>query len=363
MGPIVLPKRHPRLKCAQSRRWLGVIPEKENSSMSQHPMADTSATSAAPLKTKVATVVGFLLFVEFSSGFLQGYYGPLFGEMIPHWGITDANITWFVTVQTLAAGVSVPVLAKLGDIYGHRRILRISVIAVAIGAALVALSPSFEIALVGRVLCGPLAVWLPLEIGIAHSRLVGDTSRRAIGMLVACLTLGAVVGSLAAGQAGHISNLTVVLLLPVIMLVLRDHVHRRPARHARAAPAPPHHDRDLSRRRLTSRPNPCPTRRRTRCHAQRGSHRCPRTTAATASSAARSGTAPGRASSTTPNSLSTTAESNTPVRDEPISSGIPPPRSTSMVRTCCPGSSTRTCISAFLTKKRRRRCSHGSLLT
>lgn len=189
--------------------------------MPQYPKTDTAPeTGTLEVGQRVTAIVGFLLFVELSSGFLQGYYTPLFGSLVKHWEVTDATITWFVTAQTLAAGVSVPVLSKLGDIYGHRRILRLSIIAVTIGAALVALSPSFELAMLGRVLCGPLAVWLPLEIGIVHSRLSQASARKAIGLLVGSITLGAVLGSVAAGFSSAIPNLTVVLLIPVAVLVL-----------------------------------------------------------------------------------------------------------------------------------------------
>ncbi|UCR90131.1 MFS transporter [Mycetocola spongiae] len=188
--------------------------------MSKNPSSGSPLASSTQPAQRVVAIVGFLLFVELSSGFLQGYYSPLFGGMIEHWDITDAQITWFVTAQTLAAGVSVPVLSKLGDIFGHRRILRLTVISVAIGATLVALSPSFPLALLGRILCGPLAVWLPLEIAIVHSRLSLASSRKAIGMLVASITLGAVIGSISAGFTSNLENFTTVLLIPVVILLL-----------------------------------------------------------------------------------------------------------------------------------------------
>ncbi|WP_217135195.1 MFS transporter [Leucobacter chinensis] len=186
--------------------------------MSERPKAE--AHSIAPETKGVAAIVGFLLFVELSSGFLQGYYTPLFSNLTEHWGITDASITWFVTVQTLAASVCVPVLSKLGDIFGHRRMLRIAVIAVAVGSLLVALAPSYPLALVGRVLVGPLAVWLPLEIAIVHSRLTQTSARRAIGMLVASITVGAILGSVVAGVAGGLSSMTMILAIPVVILIL-----------------------------------------------------------------------------------------------------------------------------------------------
>lgn len=182
----------------------------------------TSPGTARPtLPLKVGAVVGFLVFVEATSGFIQGFYLPLFGVLGKHLGVSDADITWFNTVQTLAAGVCVPVLSKLGDIFGHRRVLRGAIIAVLIGTLLIALSPNYQLVLLGRVIMGPLAVWLPLEIALVHNRISGDTARKAIGMLVSSLTFGLVLGNLSAGLATTaIHDFTVVLLIPAVIVAL-----------------------------------------------------------------------------------------------------------------------------------------------
>lgn len=185
------------------------------------PTPNSPPQTVTPLAGSVSAVVGFLVFVELTSGFLQGFYMPLFGAIAEHLQISDADITWFNTVQVLAAGVCVPVLSKLGDIFGHRRILRLTVIAVFIGTALVAFSPSYELVLLGRVLLGPMAVWLPLEIALVHNRIEGTRARRAVGFLVSALTIGAVLGALAGGALGKvIPDLTIVLALPLIIIAV-----------------------------------------------------------------------------------------------------------------------------------------------
>lgn len=179
-------------------------------------------TLTAPIRrVNPGAVVGFLIFVEFTSGLVQGYYLPLLPQLQQFLGVSDADISWFLTVQTLSAGVCVPVLSKLGDMYGHRRILRIAIISVLIGCVIVAFSPNLILTLIGRVLVGPLAVWLPLEIAIVHSRIRGETARKAIGNLVSSLTVGVFVGSLAGGMLGRfVESLTVLLIIPVVVLVI-----------------------------------------------------------------------------------------------------------------------------------------------
>ncbi|WP_181274791.1 MFS transporter [Brevibacterium oceani] len=170
---------------------------------------------------RILAVVGFLVFVEFSSGFLQGYYLPLLDSVRDHLGVSDASIAWFITVQTLTAGVCVPILSKLGDIFGHRRILRIGIVTVLIGTVLVALAPSYPLVLLGRVLTGPIAVWLPLELAIVHNQIQGETARRAIGMLISALTIGALIGSLAAGLFSSLLSSTAgQLMVPVVMVAV-----------------------------------------------------------------------------------------------------------------------------------------------
>jgi MFS family permease len=184
-------------------------------------MTASDPTVVSRSSKRLLAVVGFLVFVEFSSGFLQGYYVPLLDQVRDSLGVSDASIAWFITIQTLTAGVCVPVLSKLGDIFGHRRVLRIAIIAVLIGTVLVAFAPNYPLVLLGRVLSGPLAVWLPLELAIVHNQIQGETARRAIGMLISALTIGALIGSLSAGLfSSLLSSTTGQLFVPVVMVVV-----------------------------------------------------------------------------------------------------------------------------------------------
>ncbi|MER5946440.1 MFS transporter [Streptomyces sp. NPDC001904] len=143
---------------------------------------------------KVRAVVGLLVAFELVSGFLQGAAVPLVPE-IQHWqGISTGQAQWFTSVQYLAAAISVPALGRLGDLYGHRRMLRVALGIIAVGTVLVACAPNLGVLLLGRALMGPLAALLPLEIGLVRDRLSVDGGRRAVGMLVGALTLGTVLG-------------------------------------------------------------------------------------------------------------------------------------------------------------------------
>jgi MFS family permease len=138
---------------------------------------------------------------EVVSGFLQAGIAPVLPSIGDEWGVSDSALTWVVAVQLLSAAVSLPAFGRLGDLYGHRRMLRIALVSVAAGSILVAVAPSFGILLAGRFLQGPLAALLPLEISLVRDRLPVDLARSAIARLVGALTLGGLLGGLGMGIA------------------------------------------------------------------------------------------------------------------------------------------------------------------
>jgi hypothetical protein len=106
----------------------------------------------------VAGIVGFLAIVELANGILQGYYTPLMTDVARHPGIRDADVNWFG---------SVPLLASLGIIFGHQKILLISAVVTALASWAVVFPGSFATFLIACPLPGFYTVWLPLEIVIA----------------------------------------------------------------------------------------------------------------------------------------------------------------------------------------------------
>lgn len=185
----------------------------------------TARTTLPPPQAKVAAVVGLLVAFELVSGLLQGAAPPLIPEVEKWQHLSTAQAQWFTTVQFFAAAVSVPAFGRLGDLYGHRRLVRVALGCVAVGTVLVALAPNLPVLLLGRALMGPLAALLPLEIGLVRDRLDVDGGRRAVGLLVGALTLGsllghALVGPLFSAVGGLRPTLAVLAALAVGCLVV-----------------------------------------------------------------------------------------------------------------------------------------------
>mgnify|MGYP003397056493 FL=1 len=133
-------------------------------------MSRTSAPGAAQTAKvtlgALAGVVGFLAFVEFTSGILQGYYTPMLTDIARHLGIHDADVNWLEGSQLMLSALVVPAFAKLGDMYGHKRMLLISTALTAAASLALPFTDSFAVFLVAWALQGFYVVWLPLEIGV-----------------------------------------------------------------------------------------------------------------------------------------------------------------------------------------------------
>lgn len=174
-----------------------------------------------------AGLIGWFIVVELVSGILQGYYVPLFSDIVLALDIHDSDVNWFEAGQLLLSALVLPILAKLGDMFGHKKILLISALLTAGASWWLVFADSFWTFLIAWSLQGFYVVWLPLEIaliferGRRQSRGVSQT-RRAAGLLVVGLEAGAILGALAAGRlfAASGENLQLTLMIPAIAVSL-----------------------------------------------------------------------------------------------------------------------------------------------
>jgi MFS family permease len=173
------------------------------------------------------SLIGYLFLVEIVSGILQGYYVPLISDLVKYLHIRDADFNWFEAAQLLLSALVVPILAKLGDMFGHKRILLVSTVLTAGASWALVFADNFWTFLAAWALQGFYVVWLPLEVALIfdRGRRTGhgaSQTRSAAGFLVVALEAGAIVGALLGGRVfgwfGHTVPLT--LAVPAIAVTL-----------------------------------------------------------------------------------------------------------------------------------------------
>src|SRR5262245_62757358 len=87
----------------------------------------------------------------------------------------ESGVTWTLTAYLVSAAVFTPLVGRLGDIYGKRRLLVVALVAFAGGSVIGAVSASLWIVVAGRVVQGAGGGILPLCFGLGS-----DAFRRAL---------------------------------------------------------------------------------------------------------------------------------------------------------------------------------------
>jgi MFS family permease len=199
------------------------------------------AVPAEPSHRAAWRLIGFLALIEFGSGFVQGVMAPLTPAVGARLGASVSQLNLISVVFFVAAAAIVPIVSAFGDIFGSRRMLRFSLVAIGLGTLLLAVAPNFPLFLVGRFLQGPIGDLIPLEIAIARGLLPRGMVGRGIGLLITGLSLGGSVGIVSAGGlSGAIHNPQRILLLcaAVVVVMLLTSLFLIPSTPARTTQRP-----------------------------------------------------------------------------------------------------------------------------
>ncbi len=156
--------------------------------------ASTTASAQARTAPRPGVVVGVLAFSGIVVSLMQTLVIPLVPELPRLLDSTAADTAWAVTATLLASAVTTPVSGRLGDMYGKRRMLLISVGLMVAGSALCGLSNSLTPMVTGRVLQGLAAGVIPLGISIMRDELPSDRLGSAIALMSASLGVGGALG-------------------------------------------------------------------------------------------------------------------------------------------------------------------------
>ncbi|MEV0149235.1 MULTISPECIES: MFS transporter [unclassified Nonomuraea] len=112
------------------------------------------------------------------------------------------SVSWTLTASLLSGAISIPLLARLGDLYGRRRLAIVSLGLLVVGSVVAALATTLAGVIAGRVLQGFAAPLLPLAMGIARQEVPRDRLPTAIGVLSAMMGVGSGGGMIIAGLVG-----------------------------------------------------------------------------------------------------------------------------------------------------------------
>src|SRR6187402_1539650 len=158
----------------------------------------TGSTPATRPRSSVLLVI-FLSLGGLSFAVLQSLVAPALTTIGKDLDATTSDVSWILTAYLLSASVLTPILGRLGDMVGKRRMLIIVLAILFAGTLLAALAPNLGVLIVARALQGAAGAVFPLSIGIVRDELPRERVGVVIGLLSAIFGVGAGVGIVAAG--------------------------------------------------------------------------------------------------------------------------------------------------------------------
>ncbi|MBE8477099.1 MFS transporter [Streptomyces justiciae] len=151
-----------------------------------------AAGGSAPPRSNA--VVAVLAFAGIVVSLMQTLVIPIVPELPRLLDAPASDTAWAVTATLLAAAVATPVVGRLGDMFGKRRMLLISGVMLIVGSVVCALADSLLPMIVGRALQGLASGVIPLGISIMRDELPAERLASATALMSASLGIGGALG-------------------------------------------------------------------------------------------------------------------------------------------------------------------------
>ncbi|MFF2604383.1 MFS transporter [Arthrobacter koreensis] len=124
---------------------------------------------------------------------------PLLPEYPRIFQVSSDDVSWLVTVTLLSAAVATPIVSRLADMFGKKRMLTISLALMVAGGFIAALGGSFAAAVIGRALQGSAGAVIPVGISILRDTLPQRRIAGAVSLVSASFGIGSALGLPMAG--------------------------------------------------------------------------------------------------------------------------------------------------------------------
>lgn len=139
-------------------------------------------------------VVGVLAGAGIMVSLMQTLVVPLIPQLPALLHTSESSASWVITATLLTAALATPVVGRLGDLYGKRRMLLVCAVMLAAGSLVCAVSIALVPIIVGRALQGMGIPVIPLGISIMRDVLPPKRLGSAVALLSSSLGVGGALG-------------------------------------------------------------------------------------------------------------------------------------------------------------------------
>jgi len=149
---------------------------------------------------------------------------PAIPDMIKDFSIPYSTSSWILASYLVTAAVTAPILGKLSDVYGRKKLLLISVMIYSVGIALGGFANNLPIMLVARSMQGIGFAVIPISFSIIRNKFPEDKLPLAMAIFTSMYAAGTVIGVAVGGniveRLGWHATFFTVLPVTIAFLVL-----------------------------------------------------------------------------------------------------------------------------------------------
>lgn len=185
-------------------------------------MIEKTVDGAVPQEKQPVTglVVAVLALAGIVVALMQTLVIPIIPNLPEYLDADAGDTAWVITATLLAAAVATPMMGRLGDMFGKRRMLLISIGIMIVGSVIGALSSSVLPMIVGRALQGLAAGVIPLGISVMRDVLPPEKLAGAVATMSASLGVGGALGLPLAAALAEYADWHMLFWVSVIMGVV-----------------------------------------------------------------------------------------------------------------------------------------------
>ncbi|MEU0910098.1 MFS transporter [Streptomyces althioticus] len=165
----------------------------------------TQTTPARPSGRAGAAVVPVLAFAGIVVAVMQTLLVPVIKDLPRLLDSAPSDATWVLTSTLLSGAVATPIMGRLGDLFGKRRMLVASLAVMVVGALVSAFTSDLLVMIAGRTLQGFAMGAIPLGIGLMRDMLPRERLGSAMALMSSSIGVG---GGLALPAAALVAQHT-----------------------------------------------------------------------------------------------------------------------------------------------------------
>ena len=202
-------------------------------------MRDPRGVALIEDRRRQLAFIGTMSFGNVIYAYQQTMVVPALSRIQEELHTSTAWVTWVLTASLLVTTVATPLLGKLGDQFGKRRLLLVALSCFLVGSVVSAAAPNLPTLIAGRAVQGLGGGLIPLGYALLNDHLPPARRGQAIGFSAGMNAFGAAIGFFVSGAIlDHASwrllfatgPVLVAIVLVLILLIVPESPIKTPAR-------------------------------------------------------------------------------------------------------------------------------------